>query len=132
MFRKRFGFLIVTAAVLCASTAEASPRWRRRPTYTTPTVTHAPERVATAYTSLTVPMSTGHTGSAQGVADMMASRGVMQHFGGNSGYEGVGMGNSPEEALNNCCYSRNGWAVVDQGVARGANGKYYACKRYGR
>ena len=77
-------------------------------------------------------MCSSDLGSAQGVAEMMASRGVMQHFGGNSGYEGVGMGSTPEQALGNCCYSNSGMAVVDQGVACGRNGKWYACKRYGR
>lgn len=129
MIRKSFGFLAL-AVVLCASTVEAAPRWRRRPTYQSAPVQSS--QPVTAYMSLTEPVSGGHTGSAQGVADMMASRGVMGHFGGNSGYEGVGMGSSPDEALNNCCYSRNGWAVVDQGVACGRNGKWYACKRYGR
>jgi hypothetical protein len=68
--------------------------------------------------------------TAQGVANMMASRGVMQHFGGNTGYEGVGMGSSPEDALSRCCYSNSGMTVVDQGVACGRNGRWYACKRY--
>ena len=125
----RIGFLLMLVT-LFASVAEAAPRWRRSSSYrpapvqsTAPTMTYMSEVQHT---------SGGHTGSAQGVAEMMASRGVMQHFGGNSGYEGVGMGNSPDEALANCCYSRNGWAVVDQGVARGHNGRWYACKRYGR
>lgn len=130
MFHKRFGFLAL-CAVLCASTAEAAPRWRRRPTYTTPAPVQSSERVS-AYTSLTGPVSGGHTGSAQGVAEMMASRGVLQHFGGNSGYEGIGMGSSPEDALRRCCYSNNGWPVVDQGVATDGRGRWFACKRYGR
>ena len=70
------------------------------------------------------------TSTAQGVAEIMASRGVMAHLGGNSGYEGVGMGSTPEQALNNCCYSRSGMQVTDQGVARGRDGRWYACKRY--
>ena len=108
---------------LFAFAAEAAPR--RRYTYTTtPTVT-TDQRVS-SYTS----SYAGSTGSAQGVAEMMASRGVMQHFGGNSGYEGVGTGSTPEQALNNCCYSNSGMAVVDQGVACGRNGRWYACKRY--
>jgi hypothetical protein len=119
MVRVLLALLVVCAAV----TAEAAPRWRR----SSPArgYVSTPQKVE-SYTGY----AGGHTGSAQGVAEMMASRGVMQHFGGNSGYEGVGMGSSPEEALNNCCYSRNGWAVVDQGVALGVNGRYYACKRY--
>lgn len=71
------------------------------------------------------------THSAQGVAEMMASRGVMQHFGNpTGGYEGVGMGSTPEAALGRCCYSNSGMRVVDQGVACGRNGRWYACKRY--
>ena len=118
--------LLVLCLVLFATSAEAAPRWRK----TTPTYNSASSmpRVAT-YTS-SMPVHAGHTGSAQGVAEMMASRGVMQHFGGNSGYEGVGMGSTPEQALGNCCYSNRGMTVVDQGVACGRNGKWYACKRY--
>jgi hypothetical protein len=55
----------------------------------------------------------------------------MRHHGGNSGYEGVGMSSvSAEDALARCCFSRSGMAVVDQGVARGTDGNWYACKRY--
>lgn len=116
--------LMVLLLLIVATPAEAAPRWRRQ---STPTYSAPAQRVE-GYTS----SYGGDTGSAQGVAEMMASHGVMKHFGGNSGYEGVGMGSTPEEALGNCCYSRNGWAVVDQGVACGRNGKWYACKRYGR
>ncbi len=105
------------------SAAEAAPRWRRQPTYSQP----AQSQRVYGYTSN---YSSGNTSTAQGVAEMMASRGVMQHFGGNSGYEGVGMGSSPEDALSRCCYSSSGMTVVDQGVACGANGRWYACKRY--
>lgn len=69
--------------------------------------------------------------TAQGVAEMMAHSRSCRHFGGNRGYEGVGMGSTPEAALNNCCYSRSGMRVVDQGVAFGG-GRWWACKRYGR
>jgi len=69
--------------------------------------------------------------SAQGVAELMASAGSCRHFGGNSGYEGVGMGSTPEAALGNCCYSRSGMRVTDQGVAFG-RGRWWACKRYSR
>lgn len=108
---------------LSAFAVEAAPR--RRYTYTTTPTMSSDSRVS-GYTS----SYAGDTGSAQGVAAMMASRGVMQHFGGNSGYEGVGTGSTPEQALNNCCYSNSGMAVVDQGVACGRNGRWYACKRY--
>ena len=115
-------FLLCLLFVASAAVVEAAPR--RRTYYSQPA---QPQRTY-AYALQT----TGDTGSAQGVAEMMASRGVMQHFGGNSGYEGVGEGATPEQALANCCYSNSGMAVVDQGVARGRDGRYYACKRYGR
>lgn len=67
--------------------------------------------------------------TAQGVAELMARAGQCRHFGGNAGYEGVGMGSTPEQALANCCYSRSGMRVVDQGVAYG-RGRWWACKRY--
>lgn len=70
------------------------------------------------------------TATAQGVAELQARAGQCRHFGGNSGYEGVGSGSTPEQALGNCCYSRSGMRVVDQGVALGRNGRWYACKRY--
>jgi hypothetical protein len=76
--------------------------------------------------------SSGCNATAQGVAELCARHRVLKHWGGNRGYEGVGKGKTPEQALNNCCYSRNGWRVVDQGVTRGSDGRYYACKRYGR
>ncbi|WP_353208307.1 hypothetical protein [Sphingorhabdus sp.] len=70
--------------------------------------------------------------TAQGVAELMARSGSCQHFGGNRGYEGVGMSSAgPDAALNSCCYSRSGMRVVDQGVAH-RNGRWYACKRYAR
>ena len=68
--------------------------------------------------------------TAQGVAELMARSGQCRHFGGNRGYEGVGMSStSAEAALNACCYSRSGMTVIDQGVAF-RNGRWYACKRY--
>jgi len=71
----------------------------------------------------------GSTATAQGVAELQASAGSMRHHGGNRGFEGVGRGSTPEAALASCC--NNGAPVVDQGVAHGADGRYYACKRYG-
>jgi hypothetical protein len=73
--------------------------------------------------------SYGNTSSAQGVAEIQASKGYCGHFGGNSGYEGVGFSTvSSDHAIKNCCY----WGQktpIDIGVARGRNG-WYACVRY--
>ena len=109
----------VVAVLMLASVAHAAPRNRRY--YTTPMVS-TPTYHGHTYS--------GATATAQGVAELQASRGCMGHHGGNSGLEGVGMGRSPEEALGNCCYSNSGMTVVDQGVARGRDGRWYACKRY--
>jgi len=68
-------------------------------------------------------------GSASAAAHYMASICRMGHFGGNTGYEGVGVGSSPYQAEMNCCY-RNKWTPREVGVAQGANGLWYACCRY--
>jgi hypothetical protein len=79
------------------------------------------------------PVQKATTATAQGVANMMARLGRIGHFGGNPySYEGTGMGSTPEQALNNCCYSRSGMKVADQGVAQCPNGQWVACKRYVR
>ena len=72
----------------------------------------------------------GSNSTAQGVAEMQARRGGdCRHFGGNSGYEGVGYSTrSADDAIKSCCY----WGKrkpLDIGVARGHNG-WYACVRY--
>jgi len=68
-------------------------------------------------------------GTAQAAAHYMASICRMGHFGGNNGYEGVGVGGTPYQAEMNCCY-RNKWNPREVGIAQGANGMWYACCRY--
>lgn len=70
------------------------------------------------------------TATAQGVANIMAARGVVGHFGGNPGYEGCGMASTREGAYAICCYANSGMATVDVGYAQGANGMWYCCRRY--
>ena len=70
------------------------------------------------------------TSTAQGVANIMAARGVVGHFGGNPGYEGCGMAATPQAAYSICCYANSGMATVDVGYAQGANGMWYCCRRY--
>ena len=103
--------ILILLVAFSASVAEAGP-FRRK-----------------SSTTYSLPAS-GDTSSAQGVAEIQARRGAMGHCGGNSSYEGVGMGMSPQAALNNCC--NNGKPVIDQGVAQGSDGRWYACKRYAR
>jgi hypothetical protein len=134
MFRKS----ILLALTLCfvASVADAAPWWRRSRssgscTSGTCTTTAMPQ--VTNMPASSMPVYSGNTGSAQGVAEMMATRGSVQHFGNPTGtYEGVASGFSSEQALGSCCFSTSGMPVVDQGVARGRNGRWYACKRYRR
>lgn len=68
--------------------------------------------------------------SAQGVANAMAARNYVGHFGGNSGYEGCGSGSTPEQAYRNCCFANSGMATVDVGYAQGRNGQWFCCRRY--
>lgn len=70
------------------------------------------------------------TATAQGVANIMAARGMVGHFGGNPGYEGCGMASTKEGAYHICCYANSGMATVDVGYAQGANGMWYCCRRY--
>jgi hypothetical protein len=91
---------------------------------------HAWPRRRSSGSSYAAAPAGGDTSTAQGVADIQARLGRVGHFGGNRGYEGCGSGPTPQSALGNCCYSNSGMAVVDQGVAQGAGGQWYACKRY--
>ena len=71
--------------------------------------------------------------SAQGVANTMASRNCVSHFGGHyNTYEGCGSGWTQNAAYNNCCYSNSGMSVVDVGYAQSKYGMWYCCKRYTR
>lgn len=68
--------------------------------------------------------------SCQGVANRMARMCRMGHMGNPAGgFEGVGMASTPEAALANTCKPHNG-PPRDWGVARGANGMFYACRRW--
>lgn len=82
-----------------------------------------------SYAYMTFPSMPVEAASAQGVAEMQARYGQCRHFGGNSGYEGVGYSAiSPDHAVRSCCF----WGQrtpVDIGVARGRNG-WFACVRY--
>ena len=68
-------------------------------------------------------------GGAQAHAESMAASGSMVHASshGNT-YEGVGVGGSPAAALASCC--NNGRAVLEEGTAKGRDGRWYACRRY--
>jgi hypothetical protein len=76
------------------------------------------------------PVAQAFLGSAQGAANFMAQTLRMGHHGNpTGGYEGVGMGGSPQAAIQNCCYYGRR-PLRDSGVAQGSNGMWYACCRY--
>jgi hypothetical protein len=71
----------------------------------------------------------GGFATAQDAAWHMARLGRIGHFGGNSGYEGVGCGATPQAAEMACCY-RSRWQPREVGLAQGAGGMWFACCRY--
>ena len=72
----------------------------------------------------------GELNSAQGVANLCARLQTMRHWGNpTGGVEGVGCAMSAASALANTCKPHNG-SPRDWGVAQGANGMFYACRRW--
>lgn len=119
--------LVVAAVAILGfdAVAQAGPLRRSVPRTSSRTCTSGSCGTTTSSTRTVV---RGSTDTAQGVAEIQAAEGRHGHHGGNRGYEGVGYGSTPEQALASCC--SNGGTVVDQGVARGADGRWYACRRY--
>ena len=113
--------------VFVGGVAHARPR-RSYNTYNTPTTYSAPKTYG--YTSETPTKSYSDTGSAQGVAEIMARTGRVGHWGGNNGYEGCGSGSSQQAAYSNCCYANSNLTTGDVGYAQGNNGQWYCCRRY--
>lgn len=102
-----------------ATTAHAGP-WRRSVTTTRASVCTS-SNCSTASSRTVV-----RGGSAQAHAESMAASGSLVHAASHPGYEGVGVGPTPEAAAESAC--TNGGAVVDQGVAFG-HGRWWACVR---
>jgi len=155
---KRIVLLACGVVLLAAGTAEARRKSvpMYQPTYVQPTQPARPVQPAvatakpaaqpaqTAQATRVVPASYStqaaqpvkatavsfSTATAQGVANIMAAQGRVGHWGGNPGYEGCGMGPTPQAAYQACCYSNSGMATVDVGYAQGANGMWYCCRRY--
>lgn len=105
--------------VAAATTAHAGP-WRR-----SVTTTRASTCVGGSCSSASSRTVT-RGGSAQAHAEAMAASGSLVHAASHPGYEGVGVGPTPEAAAESAC--TNGGAVVDQGVAYG-HGRWWACVR---
>lgn len=125
-------FMMIAVVVFAAlqGVAHAKPRrgYYQPKQYSMPTMTTT--QTMPAMQSYTSTSSVASNATAQGVAEMMAQRGYVGHFGGNSGYEGCGSGFSPDQAYRNCCYSNSGMATVDVGYAQGRDGRWYCCRRY--
>ena len=113
--------MAVAVLVLGSATAEAGPF--RRSVSTTRASTCSGGSCSTA-SSRTVTRG----GGAQAHAEAMAASGSLVHAASHPGFEGVGVGGSPEAAIRACC--NNGGAVLEEGVARGRDGRWYACRRY--
>jgi len=114
--------LAVVALALLATSADAGP-WRRSVT-TTRASTCSGTSCSTASTRTVT-----RGGGAQAHAESMAASGSMVHAASHGAtYEGVGVGGSPAAALASCC--NNGGAVLEEGVARGRDGRWYAVRRY--
>lgn len=122
---------LVALVVVVAMQADAYA-WPRRG------YSYAPKQytMPTMSTTQSIPTVQSYTSSgsnnstAQGVAEMMAQRGTVGHFGGNSGYEGCGSGSTPDAAYRNCCFANSGMTTVDVGYAQGRNGQWFCCRRY--
>ena len=115
--------VIAFALSLIATSAHAGPFSRRSVTTTRASTCTG----GTCSSASTRTVTRG--GGAQGHAEAMAASGSMVHAASHgSTYEGVGVGGSPQAALSACC--NNGGAVLDEGVAQGRDGRWYACRRY--
>jgi hypothetical protein len=115
---RTFLFFLLAAAI--GSSAQAGPF--RRSVTTTKASTCVGGNCSSASTRTV-------TRGAQAHAESMAASGSMVHAASHTGtYEGVGVGGSPAAALASCC--NNGGAVLEEGVAQGRDGRWYACRRY--
>jgi hypothetical protein len=118
--RNGFFAVAILAVALASTSADAGP-WRRSVT-TTRASTCTGGSCSTASTRTV-------TRGAQAHAESMAASGSMVHAASHGAtYEGVGVGGSPAAALGACC--NNGGTVLEEGVARGRDGRWYACRRY--
>jgi hypothetical protein len=115
-------FMVVALVLSVASLAEAGPFGLVR--------TRRPAAANTNQGGNSVAYDAGELGSAQGVANRMARLLRIGHFGNPAGgWEGVGSGATPDQAIRNCCYYGQR-QIKDSGCAQGHNGMWFACCRY--
>lgn len=119
-------FLTLAAVVALCTQAEAGV-FRRAKTVTCTTTTCQTQQTQQAKPAA---KASGNTSTAQGVALLIVQTGRFRHFGGNPfAAEGIGMGSSPQAALQNCCfYGRR--HIADVGYARMPSGQWIAVARY--
>lgn len=121
MKRFAFGLLALAMVASAASAASAGP-FRRKAVVVPATKTVTQTKTTTTVTTVT---------NAQEVAAYLAGIGRIGHFfRGGYRFEGVGMGSTPQAAINSCCKPRFGGSPREIGVAQGRNGMFYACCRY--
>lgn len=114
--------VILALCVSVCSVAHAGP-FRRTVTRTTASSCSGGECSSASVRTVT------RGGGAQAHAEAMAASGSMVHASSHGAtYEGVGTGSTPQAALGACC--NNGGAVLEEGVARGRDGRWYACRRF--
>lgn len=125
MNRFAFGLL---ALALVASAASAGPFRRRAVANSCPNGNCQVQQTVTKTQTTTTTTNTS-TSSAQGVANLIVVSGRFRHWGGYNGYEGIGMGSTPEAALRNCCFFGR-FQIADVGYAQKPNGSWVAVARY--
>lgn len=91
--------------------------------------TQTPAKVESKTVTTTQTTTTTSTSTAQGVANLIVVTGRFRHFGGYSGFEGIGMGSTPAIAEANCCY-RGRWAPRERAFAQMSNGMWVCVCRY--
>lgn len=119
-------FLTLAAVVALGTQAEAGV-FRRAKTVTCTTTTCQTQQTQQAKPAA---KASGDTSTAQGVALLIVQTGRFRHFGGNPfAAEGIGMGSTPQAALQNCCfYGRR--HIADVGYAQMPSGQWIAVARY--
>lgn len=120
--------LIASLAICYASTVEARGRRYQQQQYVQPQAQFSVPSQPITPAPKTSPISSGLPGSAQWKAEISARNQSVAHIGGSFGggsHEGNGMGVTAEAAIHGACY----WGQltpIEIGVARAANGWYYA------
>lgn len=118
---KRFALALVALAAT-AGLVTAGP-FRRR------SVAVCEGNSCQSSTQVTTTTTTTTTSTAQGVANLIVVTGRFRHWGGNTSYEGIGMGATQAQAEANCC-GRSRMIPRERGFAQMSNGMWVCVCRY--